>query len=165
MQIGMLAKKSGLSVRAIRYYEELGLIIPRGHSSGGFRLYGEDSLRRLEIISFLKQLDLTLTEIRLIFDARKGSGGGRQAVIHLQDVFAGKLKLVDSKLEFLHKMRSDISRVLDILQSCRSCGHRVLLDSDECGRCNSLRSKGDIPELFNIILQKRSAPPTKDAGA
>ena len=153
MQIGTLAKKAGLSVRAIRYYEELGLISPSGHSSGGFRLYGEDSLRRLEVIAFLKGLDLSLTEIRRVFEAKRGLGGGRKAVARLQDVFSDKLRLVDSKLDFLLKMKSDISRVLEILQSCRSCQHKVLLDADDCGECRSLRRKQDIPELFNILLQ------------
>jgi len=160
MQIGTLAKKAGLSVRAIRYYEELGLINPAGHSSGGFRLYGEDSLRRLEVIAFLKGLDLTLEEIKQIFDAKRGSGGGRRAVVQLQEVFAGRVKLIESKLEFLHKMKSDMVRVLEILQSCRSCEHRVLLDSDDCSQCSSLRRKEDIPELFNILLQKSSSGAT-----
>ena len=156
MQIGQLAKRAGLSVRAIRYYEELGLIDPSGHSSGGFRLYGEDSLKRLEIIGFLKELDLTLTEIRQLFDAKRGSGGGRRAVVRLREIFAGRLELVESKLELLHKMKSDISRVMEILNSCRACEHSVLLDSEDCRKCKKLPRKQQIPELFNILLQKSS---------
>ena len=41
-----------MSVRAVRYYEKPGLIIPSSRSSGGFRLYGEESLKRLQIIAF-----------------------------------------------------------------------------------------------------------------
>jgi len=143
-------------VRAIRYYEELGLITPSSHSSGGFRLYGEDSIKRLEVIAFLKGLDLSLMDIRQIFNAKRGSGGSRQAVIQLQEVFAGKLKLVETKLEFLRKIRSDIAQVLEILQSCRSCNHPVLLDSEDCSQCSRLPRKEDIPELFNVLLQKSS---------
>ena len=154
MQIGKLAKKAGLSIRAIRYYEELGLIDPSGYSSGGFRLYGEDSVKRLEVITFLKELDLTLAEIRRIFDAKGGSGGGRRAVVQLQEIFAGKLKLVESKLESLRKMKSDIFRVIEILNSCRSCEHSTLLDSEECSQCSRLPRKQQIPELFNILLQR-----------
>jgi len=145
-----------LSVRAIRYYEELGLISPSSHSSGGFRLYAEDSLKRLELISFLESLDLSLNEIRQIFDARKGLGGGRQAVAQLQEVFSGKLRLVESKLEFLRKMKSEISQVLNILQTCRSCEHRVLLDSEDCSYCSRLSRQKDVPELFSILLQGSS---------
>ncbi len=143
-------------MRAIRYYEELGLIAPSSHSSGGFRLYGEDSIKRLEVIAFLKGLDLSLIDIRQIFNAKRGSGGSRQAVIQLQEVFAGKLKLIETKLEFLLKIKSDIAQVLEILQSCRSCNHAVLLDSEECSQCSTLPRKEDIPELFNVLLQKSS---------
>jgi len=166
MQIGVLAKKARLSVRTIRYYEELGLLSPGGHSSGGFRLYGEGSLKRLELISFLKQLDLSLTEIRQIFDARRGVGGGRRGVAQLQEIFAGKLRLVDSKLELLSRMRSDIARVLEILQSCRFCKHRPLLDSEDCSDCRKLPGKEELPELFSMLLQKREAGPgMRDAGS
>lgn len=146
-------------MRTIRYYEELGLISPSGHSSGGFRLYGEESLKRLEVISFLKGLDLSLTEIRQIFQARRGSAGGRQVVVQLREMFAGKLKLIESKLEFLNRMKSEISTVLNILESCRSCEHRVLLDSEDCGNCRNLPRKEDVPELFNILLLQKSSTP------
>lgn len=165
MQIGKLAKKTGLSVRAIRYYEELGLIDPSGHSTGGFRLYGEDSVKRLEVIAFLKELDLTLAEIRQIFNAKDGSGGGRRAVVQLQEIFVGKLKLVESRLEFFRKMKSDISRVIEILNSCRSCKHGTLLDSEECSECSSLPRKQQIPELFNILLQKTSNRQDPEVGS
>ena len=154
MRIGILAKKAGLSVRAVRYYEERGLLNPSGHSSGGFRLYGEDSLKRLELIAFLKGLDLSLAEIRQIFDARGGLGVGKRAVARLQEVFAEKLQMVESRLELLSRMKSDIFRVLQILQSCRSCKHHVLLDFEDCRDCRKLPRKEEIPELFKILLQK-----------
>ncbi len=56
IQIGDLASRAGVSTRTIRYYEELGMIVPRERSNGGFRRYGEDQLRRLEIIQRLKAL-------------------------------------------------------------------------------------------------------------
>lgn len=72
----------------------------------------------------------------------------------MQEIFAGKLKLVESKLEFLHQMKSDISRVTEILNSCRCCEHSTLLDSEECSKCRSMPRKQQIPELFNILLQR-----------
>ena len=153
MQIGDLAKRVGISVRAIRYYEELGLINPAAHSSGGFRLYGVESRKRLEVINLLKTMGLSLTEIRQIFHAKKPSGGDKDAVHKLQLVLSGKVKLVDAKIESLTRMKSDLSKILRILKACESCGHDVLLDAICCKGCACLAPRDSVPETFEVILQ------------
>mgnify|MGYP001052224251 CR=1 FL=1 len=153
MQIGDLAKRAEVSVRAVRYYEELGLLVPTGHSAGGFRLYGEDNLKRLKVINFLKELGLTLAEISKILLAKKQSGGGRETVKYLQNVFKEKLSLVEAKVHSLTKMRDELGDALRILDSCECCDHEVLLDAICCGDCSSLRSREGVPSTFEVILQ------------
>ena len=153
IQIGDLAKRAGISVRAVRYYEELGLIIPVGHSVGGFRLYGEENLKRLQVINFLKELGLTLTEIKKILLAKKESGGDREAVRFLQGVFKEKLGFVEEKIQALNKMRNELGNALRILDSCQSCDHKILLDAICCGDCSSLNPKETVPRTFEVILQ------------
>lgn len=153
MQIGRLAKRAGVTVRTIRYYEQMGLLAPSSHSSGGFRLYGEDSIHRLEIIAFFKNLDMSLTEIRGILKALKGERGNRESIAELQKVFSGKLKLVESQLEFLRKMKTELSQVLAILQTCRACHHDILLDSEDCPECRRLPGRKSLPDLFHMLLQ------------
>jgi MerR family transcriptional regulator, repressor of the yfmOP operon len=53
-QIGEVAELTGLSQRALRYYEELGLLEPRSHGPGKFRIYSEGDLERLRRIKRLK---------------------------------------------------------------------------------------------------------------
>ena len=64
MQIGEVAERTGLSVRTIRFYEESGLVAPSARSQGGFRLYTDDDVARLQLIRRLKPLDFTLDEMR-----------------------------------------------------------------------------------------------------
>lgn len=66
MQIGEVAELVGLSLRTVRYYEEVGLVTPSGRSPGGFRQYDESDVRRLTIARDLKPLGFTLDEIREI---------------------------------------------------------------------------------------------------
>jgi DNA-binding transcriptional MerR regulator len=153
IQIGDLARLAGVSVRAVRYYEEFGLIIPAGHSAGGFRLYCEDNLKRLQVINFLKELGLTLTEIKKILLAKKESGGDREAVRFLQGVFREKLALVETKIQALSKMKNELGNALAILDSCRSCDHKVLLDAICCEDCSSLSPREAVPSTFEVILQ------------
>ena len=64
LQIGQVAERTGLSLRTIRFYEENGLVPPTGRTGGGFRLYGEDAVARLEVIKRMKPLGFSLEEMR-----------------------------------------------------------------------------------------------------
>ncbi|GAA1228507.1 MerR family transcriptional regulator [Prauserella halophila] len=64
MQIGEVAERTGLSLRTIRYYEEVGLVVPSARSQGGFRLYHEPDVDRLLLIMRMKPLGFQLEEMR-----------------------------------------------------------------------------------------------------
>jgi DNA-binding transcriptional MerR regulator len=69
-QIGEVADRLGLSLRTVRYYEEAGLVRPSERTDGGFRLYGEGEVARLEVIKQMKPLGFSLQEMRELLDAR-----------------------------------------------------------------------------------------------
>lgn len=64
MQIGEVATRTGLSLRSIRYYEEVGLVLPSMRSTGGFRLYTDEDVARLELVKRMKPLDFSLEDMR-----------------------------------------------------------------------------------------------------
>ena len=68
-QIGEVAEQIGLSLRTIRYYEEVGLITPSARSQGGFRLYSDADVARLELVKWMKPLDFTLDQMREVLEA------------------------------------------------------------------------------------------------
>ena len=63
MQIGEVAERTGLSLRTIRYYGEVGLVTPSSRTEGGFRLYTDDDVAKLELIKKMKPLEYTLEEM------------------------------------------------------------------------------------------------------
>jgi MerR family transcriptional regulator, copper efflux regulator len=67
-QIGEVTDRVGLSTRTVRYYEEIGLVRPSERTAGGFRLYGEHDVRRLERAKQLKPLGFSLDDVREILD-------------------------------------------------------------------------------------------------
>lgn len=67
-QIGEAAERTGLSLRTVRYYEEVGLTVPSQRSEGGFRLYCEDDVQRLLLVKRMKPLGLSLDEMRELLD-------------------------------------------------------------------------------------------------
>ncbi|WP_138732510.1 MerR family transcriptional regulator [Modestobacter excelsi] len=64
MQIGQVAERTGLSLRTIRWYEETGLVVPTTRSDGGFRLYSDEDVERLEVIKRMKPLGFSLDEMQ-----------------------------------------------------------------------------------------------------
>lgn len=64
MKVGALAKRTGLTVRTLHHYDEIGLLSPSDRTSSGHRLYGEGDVARLQQIVSLRHLGLPLEEIR-----------------------------------------------------------------------------------------------------
>lgn len=62
-KIGQVADETGMSIRTLRHYDELGIISPSGRSTGGFRLYSDEDMERILLIRRMKPLDFTLEEI------------------------------------------------------------------------------------------------------
>lgn len=70
LQIGEAAERAGLSLRTVRYYEELGLLEPAKRTDGGFRLYTGEHVERLALIKRMKPLGFTVQQMRELLDAR-----------------------------------------------------------------------------------------------
>ena len=60
---------SGVSIRTLRYYDEIGLLKPTGLSDAGYRLYDNKALERLQEIMFFKELEIPLEDIKKIMDS------------------------------------------------------------------------------------------------
>lgn len=69
-QIGEAAERAELSLRSVRYYEEMGLVAPESRTPGGFRLYTDDHVHRLQLIRRMKPLGFKLNEMRELLAAR-----------------------------------------------------------------------------------------------
>lgn len=70
LKIGELAKKAGLSVRALHHYDAIGLLSPSQRSEGGARQYGRNDLIRLHRIEALKRFGYSLPDIKASLDAQ-----------------------------------------------------------------------------------------------
>lgn len=83
LQIGEVANQVGLSLRTIRHWDDVGLVVPSARSTGGFRLYTDSDVERLRFIKSLKPLDLSLDQMRdlvtVIDAARETDGDGDRA--------------------------------------------------------------------------------------
>ena len=109
LKIGQLARRAGVTAKAIRFYERKRILPPVKRAANGYRLYGEDAA---EILRFIKQaagLGLTLAEIKDILVIRQG---GRPPCTHVHQLLLDKADELDRKLEDLVDVRERIRRSL-----------------------------------------------------
>jgi DNA-binding transcriptional MerR regulator len=119
-QIGEVASQVGLSLRTIRYYEEVGLVVPSGRTQGGFRLYTDSDIDRLLLIKQMKPLDFTLDEMRdlltLRADLANAYGRGAEELVERLVMYAAAAgerckrlrEQLDNVEQFSNQLRSEI---------------------------------------------------------
>ncbi len=106
MFIGKLSKKVGISIKAIRYYEEIGLIKP-AHREGKYRVYDESYIPVLEMIKLAKKLGFTLDELKEI--AKSKSQQGLVPITQLRQALDKKRTNVVEQIETLNQTLSDMA--------------------------------------------------------
>ncbi|MBX2811709.1 MAG: MerR family transcriptional regulator [Myxococcales bacterium] len=120
-RIGDLAKRVGKSARAVRLYEEKGLLGPAERTEGGHRVYGEDALARLKWIEQLQLLGLSLGDIRAFLDRLRSAETAPLVMEQARELFELKLSSVREQVVALQAIEAELSRGLAYLASCETC--------------------------------------------
>jgi DNA-binding transcriptional MerR regulator len=123
MQIGAIAKKIGLSIDAIRFYERNALLPRDPRTQGGFRQYGENDVETLAFIRRVQRLGFKLSEIRGLLRLR---GNRVQPCAPVQRRLQEKLADVQRKLLDLHKLEHELRLAL------RSCNKELRKRDAHC---------------------------------
>jgi DNA-binding transcriptional MerR regulator len=84
-RIGTLARRTGLSIRTLHWYDEIGVLKPSRHTASGHRLYAAADVQRLQEIRSLRHLGVTLEEIRDLLQ-RPGFSPARVLRLHLEEL-------------------------------------------------------------------------------
>jgi DNA-binding transcriptional MerR regulator len=108
LRIGEAAARAAVSVRTLRYYEELGLLTPSAHSPGGARRYAEEDLARLARIRELKDLlGFNLDEVRAVLTAEDRLGSLR-AAYHAEADHAAQQAIVAEAVEINTRLQAAV---------------------------------------------------------
>ena len=112
MQIGTVADRSGVSAKAIRYYESIGLIRAASRSHSGYRIYGEHDLRTLHFIQRARSLGFTVAEVGALLALWRDTGRHSAQVKAL----AGRhVEDIDRKIAELGGLRDTLT---DLIERC-----------------------------------------------
>ena len=123
MQIGTVAKKVGVSVDAIRFYERRSLLPRPSRTQGGFRQYGEGDVDTIGFIRIAQDLGFALKEVRELLDLRRSR---LQPCAPVRRRLEQKLADVRRKLSDLEKLEKELRSAL------RSCNKEIRKRSAHC---------------------------------
>jgi DNA-binding transcriptional MerR regulator len=126
-RIGEVAAATGLKVRTLHHYDEIGLLAPSGRTEAGYRLYSDDDVRRLYRIVALRRLGLALGEIAALLedDGHGGATGDPRALIRAQ------LERLDAEAVARGALRARLTRLLRAVESADGAAPELFLEAIE----------------------------------
>jgi MerR family copper efflux transcriptional regulator len=132
LTIGKLAERGGVNIQTIRYYERRGLIPRPERSEAGYRLYGEEAVKRLGFVRKAQLLGVSLQEIDELLALRMQSGTSCADIRQKADQ---KIAAVDAKLSELSRIRTALVK---LARTCRGKG-----PTSECPILEALDADGE----------------------
>jgi len=110
MNIGQLARQTGVPIDTVRYYERQQLLPAARRSPAGYRIFDQDAVRRLRFIRRAKTLGFTLDEIAGLLSL---SSRRDQDMSDVRSAAAARLADVDQRLRELQRMRGALAQLID----------------------------------------------------
>lgn len=126
MRIGELAERTGTTAKTIRYYEQIGLLLPPRRAANEYRDYAEEAVDRLTFIRDAQAAGLTLTEIASILDLRSQ---GQPTCRHVIDLLERHVAALDSHISNLRQTRKKLA---DLTERARALDPADCVDPNRC---------------------------------
>jgi DNA-binding transcriptional MerR regulator len=119
LTIGAVAKRTGIKIPTIRFYEEEGLLPAPPRTESGRRLYGDREVRRLAFIRHARQLGFELPQIRDLLDL---ADHPERPCVHADAIAASNLETVQARLKQLRALEKELKRMI------AACSHGTAAD-------------------------------------
>ena len=141
LKVGELAERTSKTVRALRLYEERGLLTPAERSQGGFRLYSEQSIERVSLIDRLQSVGMSLNEISDLFSLWNDAETNQLGMRRLQQEYKRRLLDVRTRIEALQEVETLLEEGIGFIDGCQPCvPQRTGCGCNDCDRFESTSS-------------------------
>ncbi|MCS6914513.1 MAG: MerR family transcriptional regulator [Myxococcales bacterium] len=154
-----MVRGAGTTARAVRFYEEQGLIRTVGRSPGGHRLFAVEELGKLRLILELRTCGFSIEEIREILEAKGRCGTVREAALVIQGLLARHVEELRRKIATIERLGREFCTSISLLDRCLHCTDPR--GAGACTTCDLPRSP-ETPHSFCQIWAV--LPPPKGGG-
>lgn len=117
MKIGEVARRMGIPIDTVRYYERNGLLPPPARRASGYRDYHDSDIARLNFVLRAKALGFTLIEIRELLDLSDAAEGDMG---NIRELAASKLQDIEQRIGQLARVRDALK---GLVEACPGRGH------------------------------------------
>ncbi len=145
---GDLARLTDNTLRTVRHYEELGLVVPLARQGGEHRLFDKMQLERLRFITDLRALSFPLASVREVLACRDGSGAPCDAAQKARQTLDARILELQDKMRILKRVSDTLVRTRATLQDCAEC--EETWETRCCDHCD-IRTSPDSPSLVNLL--------------
>ena len=145
-----MAKRTGTTLRTIRYYEQLGLINHFARTKGGFHLYYPDDCQKIQFIKNLQLLGTRLAQIRRLLDRRPNAESGAKAAPEIIEILGRQLGEIEARVATYRQMQESIRQTLEILQVCKECPLKPT--REVCCQCDAVTSMKEVPLPMQALI-------------
>jgi len=143
---GDLARATGNTVRTIRFYEDQGLLRPAEVSDGGHRRYRNEELERLRLIGDLRELGLSLSDIKSMLDLRAGCDSAAEFAARFHAVLAEHILQAQRRIQRLRRVRREL------MQARAAVARRLSCDAEHACPCAVAAVIG-APRIVKLLAQ------------
>ncbi|GAA2398542.1 hypothetical protein GCM10010191_01600 [Actinomadura vinacea] len=159
MRIGELADRAGVSTRALRYYEQQGLLVSR-RSSNGYRRYEESDLRLVQEIRSLLSAGFTLEDARPFVNCLRAGNEAGASCPESRAVYRRKLAEIDAEIRTLIRRRTEVADQL--ARACPGCALFPEETNDHADRGELRRAGTARRQAGTGRVLGRLVPPVQD---
>jgi MerR family Zn(II)-responsive transcriptional regulator of zntA len=147
---GEMARRSGNTLRTVRFYEEAGILQPLGRTVGGHRVFSPSQLERLLLVSDMREAGLSLEEIRTLLEMKDRAKSGGDAAKHAIAALEGHLGGLRRKMAVLDRLAADIEQTTAAANACLGC-ERTDISPDTCSTCGRVGTRGELPRGMRVL--------------
>jgi DNA-binding transcriptional MerR regulator len=150
LKIGEVARRTGVTLRTIRYYQSLGLIEAARRTRGGLHLYRSEACDRIQFIRDLRSLDIPLGRIRDLLEQRKAADTGAEGAREVAAILTRGLAEVEKRVEHYLVLRREMTEALTVLDRCLQCSAPPV--RQVCYACENLTRRERIPAYIRAVV-------------
>jgi DNA-binding transcriptional MerR regulator len=149
-KIGEVARRTGVTLRTIRYYQSLGLIQAAQRTPGGLHLYRAEACDRIQFIRDLRSLDVPLSRIRALLHERRSARTGAEGAREVTAALTLGLAEVEKRMQQYLALRLEMTEALEALETCLRCSIRP--SREVCYACENLTRLERVPAYIRALV-------------
>lgn len=157
MKVGGVAKRTNRSIRALRHYEEHGLLQPAARTDGGTRLYAADAIERITWIEQLQTMGLSLADVGQILELANSDAPAPRTMQEIRDLLGARVDETRKRLDELLALERDLTDTVTYLLECRTCDE-TRSASRVCATCEHRNPRRHDKTAPGLIKGMQSTP-------